>query len=221
VLHRGLAPLDSDHSSHGESSDSEEDGDEVLDDKESGSEQVFYNYYSHGFDILISTPTKPSTAPPSDQTNEDATQVDSSGAPMPLDAAGPVLPRTHLTATKILFHGNVPGSWAFNRHRRLRWSLESVGATNDDADSEPLTSERHWRDIQARLQTAFRGLYESEEEQRAASLPMVVNRGWGREEFGVDAEWGVVGGWEDGASGAKRGGHGRRGGGVRLSGPRV
>lgn len=122
---------------------------------------------------------------------------------MPLDAADPVLPRTHLTATKILLHGNVPGSWAFNRHRRLRWTLESI-PSDEGAQAEPLTSERHWRDIQTRLQAAFRGLYASDEEERAASLPMVVNRGWGREEFGVDAEWGVVGGWEDGASAAAR-----------------
>jgi hypothetical protein len=201
VVIRGLAPLDSDLSSHGESSDSEEDGDEVLDDgRESASEQVFYNYYSHGFDILISTPTNPSTAPPA--APNDATQ-DSGGTPMPLDAADPVLPRTHLTATKILLHGNVPGSWAFNRHRRLRWTLESI-PSDEGAQAEPLTSERHWRDIQTRLQAAFRGLYASDEEERAASLPMVVNRGWGREEFGVDAEWGVVGGWEDGASAAAR-----------------
>ena len=205
---RGLTPLDSDLSSHGESSDSEEDGDEVLDDgKESGSEQVFYNYYSHGFDVLISTPTKPSTASPAAPTDADATQ-DSGGAPMPLDATDPVLPRTHLTATKILFHGNVPGSWAFNRHRRLRWSLESIPpseGSDGDGDEGPLTSERHWRDIQARLRTAFRGLYGSDEEERAASLPMVVNRGWGRDEPGVDAEWGVVGGWEDGTSAVRRG----------------
>src|ERR1700691_957428 len=113
---------------------------------------------------------------------------------MPLDATDPALPRTHLTATKILFHGNVPGSWAFNRHRRLRWSLESIPpseGSDGDGDEEPLTSERHWRDIQARPRTALPGLYGSDDEERAASLPMVVNRGWGREEFGVDAEWGV------------------------------
>jgi hypothetical protein len=209
-VHRGMAPLESDQSSRGESSDSEEDGDEVLDDsKDSGSEQVFYNYYSHGFDILISPPTKPSTASPAAPHDTHGVQGDSSGAAlMPLDADDPVLPRNHLTATKVIFHGNAPGSWAFNRHRRLRWSLESVVLEKND---KPLTSETHWRDIQIHLQKVFHNLYENEEEERAASLPMVVNRGWGREESGVDAEWGVVGGWEDGTSTMKRKDYGKPG----------
>jgi isoleucyl-tRNA synthetase len=231
---RGTAFIDSDPSSRGASSESDEEDEDdenvVVDGKKAtSSEQVFYNYYSHGFDILIAAPTSPSSASPTadrvQQTRPRSTSVSSTSPqnlPVPADStADPVLPRSHLTVTKILFHGNVPGSWPFNRHRRLRWTLESVPLPDaeDDADaSPPITSESSWRDIQRRLAKVFRDHYETAEEARIASLPMVVNRGWGREEVGTDSEWGVVGGWEDGGgAGAGAGSMVRKGEGSQDS----
>jgi isoleucyl-tRNA synthetase len=216
---RGTAFIDSDPSSRGGSSgsdDEDEDDENVIVEgkKSTASEQVFYNYYSHGFDILIAPPTAPSSASPTADQVQHArprsTSVSSTSPqnlPIPADSTtDPVLPRSHLTATKILFHGNVPGSWPFNRHRRLRWTLESVPISDADADaSPPVTSETSWRDIQRRLAKVFRDHYDTAEAARIASLPMVVNRGWGREEVGTDSEWGVVGGWEDGGAGAGAG----------------
>jgi isoleucyl-tRNA synthetase len=202
--------VESDPSSRAVSSDSEDEDDEgdhitVDGKKNSTPEQIFYNYYSHGFDILIGSATTPSFASPTaDPHPEPLSRTNSMSStsqanlPIPnLPETPPVLPRSHLTATKMIFHGNVPGSWTFNRHRRLQWTLESVPETVSDG-SAPLTSETSWKDVQHRLQKVFREHYSSPEEARLASLPMVVNRGWGREEAGTDSEWGVVGGWEDG-----------------------
>jgi isoleucyl-tRNA synthetase len=216
----GFSPEDY-HAVEGQSgSAAETDTDDDYDDdadakKRERTEQVFYNYYSHGFDILVSNPSSPSWESP--------TAPDPSTVPYPYSSKeGTVLadvlprvesdafiPRNHLTATKIIFHGNVPGSWPFNRHRRIRWTLESVPT---ESSPDPLTSETEWQDVQGRLQEVFKEVYSSEEEQRSASLPMVVNRGWGREDVSVDSEWGVVGGWED--SGRKGGGGG--GGGSEM-----
>jgi isoleucyl-tRNA synthetase len=67
----------------------------------------------------------------------------------------------------------------------------------------------HWRDIRNQLRQVFADHYPSKEEQRIAALPMVLNRGWGREDVGTDADWGVVGGWEEG--GGKARGEGKDG----------
>jgi hypothetical protein len=203
---------DSEQSSQAGGSDSDDEDSDVLVEgveKDHGSEQVFYNYYSHGFDILVSYPTPPSAASPTAQRPQNFNTRDGSpGIPPTPSSTDPVLPRSHLTVTKVLFHGNVPGSWAFNRHRRLRWTLESVPLENGYKDL--LTSEMHWRDIRGQLQEVFRDHYATKEEERAASLPMVLNRGWGREELGMEGDWGVVGGWEDGAGG-KAGAGGKHG----------
>jgi len=192
---------DSDRSSTGYSSESDDESDEVIDDRSnSDSDQVFYNYYSHGFDILISNSTQPSSASPllgrgETVIDEENDQPETGPTSVPPDVSdNSAIPRSHLTATKIIFHGNVPGSWSFNRHRRLRWTLESVSP-----GELLLNSEMHWKDLQLRLQNVFHKHYETEEAERAAALPMVVNRGWAREEFGMETEWGVVGGWEDGS----------------------
>jgi hypothetical protein len=217
-----MAFMESDPSSRGASSESEEEDDDddeevvTQEKKNAAPEQVFYNYYSHGMDILISTPTAPSSESPTadlaHQTRRRSSSDSSTAAqnlPVPpYPSAEPVIPRSHLTVTKILFHGNVPGSWPFNRHRRLRWTLESVPDPSSSlpSPSAPLTSETPWRDIQRRLHRVFRDNYATAEEARTASLPMVLNRGWGREEVGTDSEWGVVGGWEDGGGGPSQGG---------------
>lgn len=185
--------MDSEASSQAEDSEhSDEDGEVIVDGQEQeGSEQVFYNYYSHGFDILISNPVAPSAAVP-DRNGLLGVTLEKERS------AEPVVSRSHLTATKILFHGNVPGSWSFNRHRRLRWTLGSIPG------SPMITSETPFKEIQQRLQDVFRSTYADKREEDAALLPMVVNRGWGRDEIGGEGDWGVLGSWEDTTSASNR-----------------
>jgi isoleucyl-tRNA synthetase len=185
-------PFDSDTSSQVEESDESdlEEGVVIDPKKREDSGEVFYNYYSHGFDIKVSNPLPPSTLSHASSTNGSGT-----------DGPDAVVPRSHLVVTKILLHGNVPGSWNFNRHRRIRWSLDSV-ATADDPN--PPNSEVLFKDIQHYLQQYFHDSYATEEERRAAALPMVVNRALGREELAADGDYGVIGSWEDGGTSSVR-----------------
>ncbi|KAI9656244.1 MAG: hypothetical protein M1821_004907 [Bathelium mastoideum] len=80
----------------------------------------------------------------------------------------------HLTATKILFHGNVPGSYNFNRYRRSRWILDDISL---ESEGEPLTSEMKWGDLSLSLKHYFRSSYTSEEERGNLQRGMVLNRG--------------------------------------------
>ncbi|TKA57291.1 hypothetical protein B0A49_11674 [Cryomyces minteri] len=180
---------DTDPSSHDTSDDADDYGEEedeeeeitaaTLNAKEIASAECFYNYFHHGFDILISQATHPS--PPSPKTTR-LTRSD------PLTS----LPTIHLTATKVILHGNVPGSYSFNRHRRSRWTLDHVPSS---AQTSPLTSEMGFRDISARLKDVFKSTYASPEEEANVQRGMVVNRGWG-DSPGSSCE--LLGGWEEG-----------------------
>jgi isoleucyl-tRNA synthetase len=70
----------------------------------------FYNYFHHGFDALISFPTRKSPPFPGAETG---------------DSEDPL--QSHLVVTKILLHANVPGSYPFNRHRFLLSQLTRKG----------------------------------------------------------------------------------------------
>ncbi|TKA61673.1 hypothetical protein B0A49_08663 [Cryomyces minteri] len=180
---------DTDPSSHDTSDDADDYGEEedeeeeitaaTLNAKEIASAECFYNYFHHGFDILISQATHPS--PPSPKTTR-LTRSD------PLTS----LPTIHLTATKVILHGNVPSSYSFNRHRRSRWTLDHVPSS---AQTSPLTSEMGFRDISARLKDVFKSTYASPEEEANVQRGMVVNRGWG-DSPGSSCE--LLGGWEEG-----------------------
>ena len=74
----------------------------------------------------------------------------------------------HLVVRKITIHGNVPGSYAFNRHRRLRWEI----ALPNTAYIADLTSETKFRDLNAALVHIFKGGPEM-------GKGKVVNRTWG------------------------------------------
>jgi len=138
----------------------------------------FYNYFHHGFDILISPPA--SDRQSSAQTTRSTPRSSN-----------------HLAATKVVFHGNIPGSYPFNRHRRSRWTLEH---SKTDQHKEPLTSETVFQDISGRLKEVFRDTYVNEEEERSQQRPMVINRGWG-DSPGSSCE--LLGGWEDSSGGKK------------------
>ncbi|KAJ6280637.1 isoleucyl-tRNA synthetase [Bipolaris maydis] len=167
----------------------EDDDDAVLEaqEREIAAAEHFYNYYHHGFDILISQPTQ--ISPPSPTAERRESDVQDAGE---LSAQ----PLNHLTATKIIFHGNIPGSYQFNRHRRSRWTLEHVPSA---MYREPLNSEMGFGDISGRLKEVFKPHYENEEQERLQQRGMALNRGWG-DSPGSSCE--LLGGWED-SSGRK------------------
>ncbi|KAI9708963.1 MAG: hypothetical protein M1820_003657 [Bogoriella megaspora] len=93
--------------------------------------------------------------------------------------------------TKVLFHGNVPGSYNFNQYRRSRWILEEIA---DEEDELPLTSELQWQDLSSRLKEHFKDTYADEEEEASLQRGMVVNRGLD-DSPGSSCE--MLGGFED------------------------
>ncbi|KAI1526339.1 IleS Isoleucyl-tRNA synthetase [Pyrenophora tritici-repentis] len=155
--------------------------------REVAAAEHFYNYYHHGFDILISQPTHISPPSPTAERREANLIEEGEVGAQPLN---------HLTAVKIIFHGNVPGSYQFNRHRRSRWTLEHVPSA---MYKDPLNSEMGFGDISGRLKEVFKTSYENEEQERLQQRGMALNRGWG-DSPGSSCE--LLGGWED-SSGKK------------------
>ncbi|KAF2703907.1 hypothetical protein K504DRAFT_451129 [Pleomassaria siparia CBS 279.74] len=181
--------IDSDHGSviGTEDEDEWEDDDEAAteaQEREIAAAEHFYNYYHHGFDILISQPTQ--ISPPSPTSEIQATELHEEGE---LSAQ----PLNHLTATKIIFHGNIPGSYQFNRHRRSRWTLDHVPS---EIYRDAISSEMLFGDISGRLREVFKSYYQNEEEERLQQRGMALNRGWG-DSPGSSCE--LLGGWEDGS----------------------
>jgi hypothetical protein len=181
--------LDSDHGSAIGTGDE----DEWEDDEEAATEaqerevaaaEHFYNYYHHGFDILISQPTQISPPSPTSERRQEDPHEDGEFSAQPLN---------HLTTTKIILHGNIPGSYQFNRHRRSRWTLDHVPS---ELYRDPLNSEMSFGDISGRLREVFKPYYENEEEERLQQRGMALNRGWG-DSPGSSCE--LLGGWEDGS----------------------
>ncbi|KIW50884.1 hypothetical protein PV05_09663 [Exophiala xenobiotica] len=129
-----------------------------MEDRTSGSsDECFYNYFHHGFDILISSPTSRSLPFPGSSTTEPSR---SSSA--------------QLVATKIFLHGNIPGSFSFNRHRRSRWVIRIPR----DGQESALSSEMTFSEISSTLKQIWHDTYKSEEEEKQMQRGMVLNRGW-------------------------------------------
>ena len=139
--------------------------------------ECFYNYFQHGFDIFISYPTRPSMSFPTIKPNI-ATQV---------ATAEP----DQLVATKVLLHGNVPGSYPFNRHRRCRWIID---AEPFDDDVTELNSETPFSTISRKLQRLWDDRLFGENNTETFKQGMVLNRGWGNSP-GSSCE--LLGGWEE------------------------
>ncbi|CAI6335929.1 unnamed protein product [Periconia digitata] len=182
--------LDSDHGSAigtDDDDDWEDDDDAVVEaqEREIAAAEHFYNYYHHGFDILISQPTQ--ISPPSPNADGRDSEAAQNGG---ISAQ----PLNHLTATKVIFHGNIPGSYQFNRHRRTRWRLEHVSLEELE---DPINSEMQFGDIAAHLKEVFHPYYENAEEERLQQRGMALNRGWG-DSPGSSCE--LLGGWEDGSA---------------------
>ncbi|KAI9833903.1 MAG: hypothetical protein M1819_003412 [Sarea resinae] len=161
----------------------------AADHRAMSSSECFFNYFHHGFDIFISQPTCPSPAPPG--SSPDST------APSP-EKASVQGSTSHLTATKLLLHANIPGSYPFNRHRRSRWTLEYDAS---GVHPEPVSSEMAFEDIAGRLREIWKSAYSSEEEERSLQRGMVLNRGWG-DSPGSSCE--LLGGWEESLGGKRK-----------------
>lgn len=147
--------------------DDDDESAEAVESREVAAAEQFYNYYHHGFDILISQPTQLSPAVPSScQAHPNSDHEGELSAQ----------PRNHLTATKVIFHGNIPGSYQFNRHRRSRWTLEHVSSEKGPG---VLTSEMPFQEMSPSLTRTFKSFYENEEEERLQQRGMALNRGWG------------------------------------------
>jgi len=96
-------------------------------------------------------------------------------------------------------HGNVPGSYPFNRHRRSRWRIQL------DNSGDNLSSETSYNEISERLRDLWKGSFANSVEERALQRPMVLNRGWGDS---PDSSVEFLGGWEESTAKGTRTGDG-------------
>ncbi|KAK5163097.1 uncharacterized protein LTR77_010881 [Saxophila tyrrhenica] len=125
--------------------------------------EVFWCYFSHGMDILVGPRT---------------TDGSSAAANPSLKTSSP-----HLVVLKVIIHGNVPGSYAFNRHRRLRWTLEFpehsyLGPLNSETPFE--SSEAGGNEATADgLRDALLHIFQSAGVTGEMGRGKVVNRTWG------------------------------------------
>ena len=147
--------------------------------KEDASAECFYNYFHHGFDIFISHASScPKQSFPS-----------SASHPVPVEIVEP----DQLVATKVLIHGNIPGSYPFNRYRRCRWVIDFPAAVSID-DTE-LNSEKPFAELSDSLQQIWQSSSEPGDNDSNFQQGMVLNRGWGNSP-GSSCE--LLGGWEEG-----------------------
>jgi hypothetical protein len=177
---------DTDQSSVHNTTDDSDDDNEEGEIAGNVSGECFYNYFYHGFDILISTPVTPSQSPPSKRS-----EVDERDGLLPAD------PSSRLVATKVILHGNVPGSYPFNRHRRCRWEIQYLKSKKGQGI---INSESPFKDVEQRLHNEWKSIYKNAEEARARQRGMVLNRDWG-DSPGSSCE--LLGGWEDSVGGKR------------------
>ena len=153
--------------------------------------ECFYNYFRYGFDLLVSFPA--------------ALPDRSSGRERKLEYNLPGMNHhallgstSSLTVTKAFLHGNVPGSYPFNRHRRIRWLLDVHYLPDIDLSVD---SEMTFDKISPPLQRLWKDDSRSEEEKMQSQRGMVLNRGWG-DSPGSSCE--LLGGWEESSSGKRK-----------------
>ncbi|KAL8846021.1 MAG: hypothetical protein Q9221_008852 [Calogaya cf. arnoldii] len=179
--------IDTDHSSAHtttDDSDAEEDTDQRDDDPSQSTAKCFYNYFHHGFDIFISYPSGPSPHFPNDDALAHATSTNRA--------------MDRLVATKVILHGNVPGSYPFNRHRRSQWMIDpNTAGTSTILDSETL-----FTTLSEELRNVWKGNYGSKQAEKATQNAIVLDRDWGDS---PGSSYEVLEGWEDGGQTQKRG----------------
>ncbi|KAL4935762.1 hypothetical protein BDV06DRAFT_217178 [Aspergillus oleicola] len=188
---RGIDVNDTDQSSNNSGDDDSDEGISQASslDPSSLPSECFFNYFHHGFDAFISHPTASGPAFPTSN----------------IDDPTPPSPSSQLVVTKIVLHGNVPGSYPFNRYRRSRWKIDL------NVPGAPVSSETRYDEVSARLRSVWKGSYANPAEERVLERPMVLNRGWGDSpESSVE----FLGGWEETTGKGQRTGHGGHDGGL-------
>lgn len=161
-----------------------DDSDDAGDDGEIAgnvSGDCFYNYFYHGFDILFAPPSEPSQIPPSQRQSQVEPQTPSI---IPGDTS-------RVVATKFILHGNVPGSYQFNRHRRCRWEVAYLATTNKKST---INSETTFNEVQEALFEEWKGLYKDDLELEKHRTGMPLNRGW---ENSPESSVEFIAGWEE------------------------
>ena len=142
-----------------------------------GVDEFFYTYFDHGIDAFISQPTARAT-----RDKEAASHTNGR-----VDVFEP----DQLVATKILLHGNIPGSYPFNRYRRCRWTVEFLPVLH--AEDNALTSETPFSELSGSFQQIFQDDTGNDAKYDNLKQGMVLNRGWGNSP-GSSCE--LLGGWE-------------------------
>lgn len=97
---------------------------------------------------------------------------------------------SHSVATKLILHGNVPGSFEFQRYRRSRWTIDLPESSKKM--ELRLNSEMVFDEALPRLRERFG-------EVQKPMLPMFLNRGSDSPSSSCE----LLGGWEDGEAGDK------------------
>jgi hypothetical protein len=143
-------------------SDDADDGGEIAGNV---SGECFYNYFYHGFDVLLAPPIEPSQSPPSKKNNGEEADTPTI---VPGDSS-------RIVATKFILHSNVPGSYPFNRHRRCRWELDYLVPTKKQST---ITSETPFPIVRDALYQEWKGIYKNEEEAKNRLIAMPLNRDW-------------------------------------------
>lgn len=172
---------DTDHSSaHTTTDDSEnEDQSETLGSANAESPtECFYNYFHHGFDVFISYLGPPSPALLSSEVEDDELAETQSS--------------NMLVATKFLLHGNVPGSFPFNRYRRSRWIID-VDVQDSELDLA-FNSETHFGTMSDLLLRTWHHRSPEAANKDLNRNPMVLNRDW-NDSPGSSCE--ILGEWEE------------------------
>ena len=93
-----------------------------------------------------------------------------------------------LVVTKLLLHGNVPGSFQFKKYRRSRWVIELENTTTDSV----MNSETPFEDLANSLEGVWHDRSQGESPYRRW-FPVNRSRGWNSP--GSSCE--LAGGWEE------------------------
>ncbi|PHH63315.1 hypothetical protein CDD81_6089 [Ophiocordyceps australis] len=160
-----------------EGSDAEDGADEDLTSNLSG--ECFFNYFYQGFDILLSSPQEPACSPPG--------TVSKSGT---TGKAYKSYQSERLVASKLVLHGNIPGSYEFNRHRRCRWEIGTLDKGGEQGQGI-INSETHFTQIEGDMKRQWASCFERHQSKVKG---MALNRGWGDS---PEDSCELVGGWEE------------------------
>ena len=122
-------------------------------------------------DLLIGHPAPISTFPGRHPQSEDEDDGETSSR---LDS--------HRVVTRVVLHGNIPGSYPFNSHRRSRWLLNNPPYPS--SHKAGITSESRFPDYHKSLIRAFEGVWP----EKDMSEGMVIVRNWNGRDYEDESE---------------------------------